>query len=424
MQIDLSITRTKFFETIPLLLFAMFIITLPRYTDFAKTWYVLLILFAFVYLALNLGEIKRVTTIERILLVAVLANFFWMALSYYLNGEPPRGDQFLWGRHFYFLFFIPLFFLLLRLQIQDRYILLCLVISVSVSFIDMAIDLLQGIDHREQGMNPNSLAPIQLCLGGILFFYYLDTIEPRWLRNCALVGAVLAVATVVASGSKNAWMTFIVLSFFYVFYLASMSLGKKFLFSLLILAISSSSYLVIPYVKERMDKGLGSISRYFSSEAATNLQSLGTFGARAELWKEAYHVFLDKPLLGAGLGGVKPMAAANRDRYQTSKLLDRYKYVHNQYLAILATRGAPGLILFLIILITPIYIAMSTKTFDLKSRVAQQTLIGLCLVYLIGNMFEDYFESKPSIMFVSVFLPLWLTRLRHGESCGENRAVK
>ena len=60
------------------------------------------------------------------------------------------------------------------------------------------------------------------------------------------------------------------------------------------------------------------------------------------MWKEAYHVFFDRPLLGAGVGGVKPMVEANRDRYQTSELVSENKYVHNNYLAALATRGIPA----------------------------------------------------------------------------------
>jgi (heptosyl)LPS beta-1,4-glucosyltransferase len=130
-----------------------------------------------------------------------------------------------------------------------------------------------------------------------------------------------------------------------------------------------------------------------------------------ELWKTGWKMFLENPLTGVGVGGFPIMAKANSERYQVNEKVGYYKYVHNQYIAALATRGFPGLILFLLLLTIPLYIAMSQRSFDLKSEVARLSLMFICLNYLIGCLTEDHFAGKSVTMFVSVFVALLLARL-------------
>jgi O-antigen ligase len=89
----------------------------------------------------------------------------------------------------------------------------------------------------------------------------------------------------------------------------------------------------------------------------------------------------------------------------------KYKYVHNQYIATLATRGVPGLILLLIILFIPIYISMSQKSRNRESGIADLAVILICLTYLLGNIWEDHFEGKSATMFVGIMLPLFLAKI-------------
>jgi O-antigen ligase len=85
--------------------------------------------------------------------------------------------------------------------------------------------------------------------------------------------------------------------------------------------------------------------------------------------------------------------------------------VHNQYLAALATRGVPGLILFLLVIGLPVYIAMSQKAFDRESEVPHPAIVFVCMTYIIGCFAEDHFEGKSATMFVAVLLALLLARI-------------
>jgi O-antigen ligase len=405
-------------------LFALFVIMLPRYTDMAKTWFALLILGATIYLLFNWRQIWQTSKLERFFFVVLIGNFTWIAFCYYVNGEPGRGSSFLWGRHFYLLFLIPMFFLFREIKVSDRAIVVTLFCSVLLSFLDISLDLMQGIDHRVQGMNPNKFGPIQLSLSGMLFFYAIKL--PRSPLNLvAMAGCIIGVVTVVLSLSRATWITFIILGFFFTFYLLrAQPLWKKSVIAVLLLALFSASYL-IPLVKQRVDGISASVASYLTSSDQRNDSSkpLGTFGVRAELWKTGWKIFLENPLTGAGVGGFHEMAKANSERYQVNDVVQHFKYAHNQYIAALATRGIPGLILFLLFLSIPIYIAMSRSTFDYETEIAKLSLLFICLNYTIGCLGEDHFEGKSTTMFVSVFLALLLARISNGRRSSTSSSI-
>ena len=413
MLITVFDSRKKLFTAVVTSLFVLFVVMLPRYTDTAKTWFVLLLLTALGYLILNLKQLKDTTLLERTFFTVVIFNFMWIAFTFYINGEPGRGASFLWGRHFYFLFLIPLFFMFRRIEIPDKLIVLALLVSILVSLTDILIDIAQGIDHRLQGMNPNAFGPIQLCMSGILLFYFIKRPESlmRWL---ALAGFLFGIANVVFSKSRSTWLTLAVLSIFFVIYLSrSQSAWKRIAVITAITLMFFGSYL-LPIVKARVDKSIVNINNYLATDDYRDASRSTSIGVRLELWKTGWHIFLENPLLGVGVGGFKPAARANSERYQVNEAVHRFKYVHNQYIASLATRGIPGLVLLLLILCLPIYIAMSQKAIEHETGFVHLSIVLVCMNYVIGNLAEDHFEGKSATMFISVILALLLARISPG----------
>ncbi len=410
MQLDINFSRENLLEYISATLLVLFIITLPRYTDTSKTWFVILILIGFLFMVFNLKQLRNTSTAERVFFTVIVLNFLWMAFSYYYNGEPGRGASFLWSRHFYFLFLIPLFFLFRKIDISDNVILLSLFFSVALSITDILIDLSQGVNHRLQGMNPNAFGPIQLCFSGMLLFFFINKTE-RWQRTIALIGFILAIATVIFSNSRGTWLAIPVLTVFFVFYIArSTPIAKKIVAIIAIFTLISSSYF-LPIVKSRIDIGLVIVSDYFASDDYKDDSRASSFGVRLELWKTGWYIFLENPLTGAGVGSFRVMARAHSEHYRVNDAVHLYKTPHNQYIAALATRGIPGLALMLMVLLIPLYIAMSQKSFNRDTEIARLSIIFICLTYIIGNIVENHFEGKSATMFVGTFLPLLLAKI-------------
>jgi O-antigen ligase len=410
----LSMSRNKLLNVTVTTLFALFVIMLPRYTDTAKTWFVLLILGALIGLAFNFRRLGQTSVVELAFFAVLIINFVWIAFCYYANGEPGRGASFLWGRHFYLLFLIPLFYLFRQFDISDKMLVSILFCSVIVSFTDISVDLLQGVNHRLQGMNPNAFGPIQLSFTGILFFYFLKL--PRSaLKWIALGGTVIGMSTVILSLSKSTLITAMALSVFFGFYLSrSQPAWKKVAVAAGILVLIVSSY-SIPIIKMRITGTIESAFEYFANDDYRHKSRLETFGTRVELWKTGWKIFLENPVTGVGVGGFQVMARENSKRYQVNEVVHQFKYVHNQYIAALATRGIPGLLLFLLVLSLPLYIALSHRANDPRAQTARLALLFICLNYLIGCLGEDHFEGKSATMFVTVFIALLLARLSAGK---------
>lgn len=415
MNTDRQAMQQRVFLIFSIFLFIGFTITLPRFTDTAKYFFGLLALTGLTYFIFNLSEIKILPTEKKLFFILLLINFAWIAISFYWNYEPGRSDSFLWGRHFFFLFLIPLYFLFKKINIPDHILLFSVFFSVLVSFVDICIDLGQGVDHRFQGMNPNSFGPIQLCLTGFLLFCFFFK-SKKWEKYFAAAGFLLGSFTVILSQSRGAWLAIPALILFFIFYFArKYSLSRKVLVSVAIFSVLSSTYF-LPIVNQQINPAVENISAYFSSNNPNDESRLGTFGSRMELWKTGWNLFLENPIMGVGVGQFKVEAIQNYQRYKVADLAKDYHYVHNQYIATLATRGVLGLIFFIILITLPICISISKKNIDRDKKIAQFSIIFICLAYIISSIPEDHFETKPAIMFIATFLALFLAKLDFDDS--------
>ena len=178
------------------------------------------------------------------------------------------------------------------------------------------------------------------------------------------------------------------------YYSRALPLWKRFAMAGVLLALVAASY-ALPMVQKRINHGLASVDAYFASDDFRDDSRLGTFGSRMELWKTGWYIFLENPVLGAGVGGFKVEAAANWKRYEVNDYVKRKKYVHNQYLAALATRGIPGLILFLLVMLTPVYIAMQAKSDEPGREVARLSLVMRILPAQSGCCSAKKHPSSP-----------------------------
>jgi O-antigen ligase len=415
MQINSILSKDRAPLVLLTIVFATFIVMLPRYTDSAKTVFALLILTASCYSLMQLKRLGSCDRAERFFFIAVIANFLWMAFSYYFNDQPGRGDSFLWGRHFYFMFLIPMFFMFRKIRIPTQVLVLCLLVSVLVSFADIIIGILRGINYRLPGMNMNKFGPIQLCLCGLLACF-LPCMDRTWKKALVIAGITAGLTTVVLSLSKATWAAVPVLCAFFIFYLPTRWSGmQKSVALILVVAILAGSYW-LPVVKMRVDRLHDNVTAYMESDDYRDMQRKGTFGTRMELWKVGWQIFREQPITGAGLGAFSVKMKMHQEYYQISRYVTKYKYVHNQYLSALVSRGIPGLILLLLVMGTPMYIAIRHKPADCDARAVSLGLLFIGVTYLVVNIPDDHFEGKSANMFLSVMLALLLARISHQHS--------
>ena len=405
MQIDFLKATEKVIEIFVTSAFVMFILLLPRYTDYSKFFFYLLCLTSLAALVSSFKEYSSITLLEKIFLFILVLNFAWISFCYYFNGEPGRGSSMVWDRHSYFLMLIPLFFLFRRYQVQADIFLIALFVSVSVAMVDIMIDIYSGIDYRDKGMNPNAFGPIQLCLAGIFLFTFLFS-SIKWQRVISSLGFIIAVGTVILCKSRGVWLAIPFLGLFFVLYLGNnWSLFKKLIALGLIASICASLYF-IPFVKDRVDSGISQTRDYLVTENFDAAVYANSPAWRLQLWEAAWKIFLDKPVTGIGIGGYQPAIT----EFETHSPIHVLQHPHNQYLNALATRGIPGFLLLLAILIIPIAIARERERIDYSVRISSASLIFISITFAIGNLTADHFEQQPTIMFYVALMAFLLGR--------------
>jgi hypothetical protein len=157
----------------------------------------------------------------------------------------------------------------------------------------------------------------------------------------------------------------------------------------------------IPTCIENSQRGLSRrLSRIFfewSNYMAGGTPNGHSVIQRWEFWKTGWMIIRKNWLIGVGTGDIK---AAFKEGYieRESTLSDRYRLrAHNQYLTIWATYGIFGLILFLVITISP----MLTKW---RSDVSVQIIV---LLVALSFLTEDTLESQAGVMFMAFFYSLF-----------------
>jgi O-antigen ligase len=404
-KITKLVDREEVLRTVTVAALVLFVLFMPRYRDLAKYWFYLYGLIGLFYFSTHIRAWQDTKVSERFLFGVLVLNFAWLLFCFYVNDQPGRGASIIWNRHFHLLLLIPLYFLFKRVDIGHRVVLTALLASVFFSFADILVDIVQGAEYRFKGMNPNKFGPIQLCIGGILF-YYFARVRGKAEKILALAGCAIAIVMVLMSESKATWVALLVVAVVIPIALwKSWSVPRLSLTILLGVAVLASTYF-LPIVKARVDNATLNITEYLATDDYRDESRTGTFGARMELWKVGWLMFREHPVTGFGPGGFQ---AEVQNRYEAPSA-KQYKYVHNQYITALATRGLPGLFLLLLILGVPMYIAITHKS-DSGDDIAPLAILTISLVYVVVNIPEDHFESKGPIMFFVTFMAYYLAKM-------------
>lgn len=402
----LTNVRDNWLQLFTNLLLALCIITLPAYTDTGKNAFYLLALLSLYYLFRNLHQLKQLDRILKIFFVVIVLHFLWTLLTFYINGSPGRGNNFIWSRQV-FLLFIPSLYLLFRAVKIPFYmiwpaVLLSVVLAAYVGYQDIQV----GNGRAQGGMHPILFGSILLCEAFYLLVIAALNKQP-WVRIISLLGFALATLVVIWTKSRGVWAAYPVLLLVFVLVMLNKYplkfriMGAGFLLCLLALS------LLHPVVKQRVDMTQKNIQMYMTETDVNNWKMRTSIGTRFQMWKAGWQIFVENPLTGVGLGGYDMAAREGSDRYGVGPSAFWFYHPHNQYISALSTRGFAGFILLLAMLVMPFWYAVRRSSYA-KDRKSAAIIIYLsCLAYMIFGLSDVPLEGKATIIFYVVFIT-WL----------------
>lgn len=321
---------------------------------------------------------------------------FWCAIfiSALFSGEIQKGLKIFFGQFIYRT--APLFIILFFFR-QVRYARFFLLLCIASSSLDVLGSLLlQGFGPRLQGFfgSPMTLAGFLVVIIPVVFCCIMTWEQNKTSLLAGVFFSLVLFMGLLLNATRGAWLALgITLPIVAILYDRS---SKKMLFLIALIAATSVIFLSTPHLQKRAE----SIT---SSTFQSNTE-------RLLMWKSAYNMFKDNPIVGVGIGQYAPEYLKE---YRLPESKEIQNHCHNNFLQMLAENGIVGLLAFSILFGYLLY--ASLLIFWSQHNPFALLIFGVTLALLLQGMTEYNFGNSAVIKFYWTVLGclLILTRSKH-----------
>ena len=160
------------------------------------------------------------------------------------------------------------------------------------------------------------------------------------------------------------------------------------------------------------------VDSYFGEYRYTLMDT--SVGRRFEMWRAAWHIFLEHPVLGIGTGAFYERAQQMAHRGLIAPSVAKYDHPHSDYFDALSSRGMLGLLaLFALLGVPAIYFVRALKSPEDTSHAVG--LAGLLLVcgFAIFGLTDTVFIHSMNISWYVIYIALFLALLKPGSAKAE-----
>ncbi|MBK7030000.1 MAG: O-antigen ligase family protein [Bacteroidales bacterium] len=238
----------------------------------------------------------------------------------------------------------------------------------------------------------------------IMAGYSIDRNSSRQTRILAIVVTLIIMLGLFLSASRAAWVSF-------AFVLVVLALVLfRIRFTWILLTISSILLIFFTFQFEILDK-LEKNKQDSSANFIEHIQSISNISTdasnleRINRWQSALRMYHERPFFGWGPGTYQfEYAPFQRTKEKTiiSTNLGDMGNAHSEYIGPLAEQGFPGLISFLLIMITVIYTGLKVFRKAERRQVKMLALVitlGLITYFVHGTMNNFLNTDKASVPF-------------------------
>jgi putative inorganic carbon (hco3(-)) transporter len=345
--------------------------------------------------------------------IAIYINLFWILLTSFTSSMPVVSFKFLLVRIW---FIVALYLLTTKIfsggRKMEQYIWLYLIPFLIVIFYATYRHSGYGLLNKEAAhfvVSPfyNDHTSYGAALAMYLPFAVLFAFGKAYsgkVRFFARVVLVILVMAFVLSYSRAAWLSMMAALGIWVIIrlrirFRHLALAAMVFFTLM---FSFQSDLV-QYLERNSDESSSNLVEHFSS--MTNISSDASNLERLNRWKCAIQMFSEKPLWGYGPGTYMFQYAKyqlKKDRTIISTNAGDGGNAHSEYLGPLSESGVPGLLTFLVLLITVFYTGVRTWSALHDKRlkgIVLAAIIGLSTYYVHGFLNNFLDTDKLSVPF-------------------------
>ncbi len=218
----------------------------------------------------------------------------------------------------------------------------------------------------------------------------------------------------ILSKSRGGWVAIPPVALLFAWGLSKYMPIRKILLSLAILGVILVAAYQTPVtgLKSRVDTTIGNITRYLESGDVRDRTRGTSIGSRFEMWKSAWSMFRESPLLGGGWGEFRDYTRKLIKQGEISPAVGRYSHAHNEYLSTLAKGGLLGFSALMALFLVPgwIFLQLFRRNSDESLRSFALAGLVLILAYMSFALSEAIFERSRPVLFFTFYLAVLMAQ--------------
>jgi len=304
--------------------------------------------------------------------------------------------------HFLFAPFIALAFY--KSEINISYLLAGIKIGLIVLGLICFVQLESGITRPSGVMNAIVFANLVVSmLFVVLVFFKWESFKYKIFTLISLLSGLFVI---VASGTRGAWLSFLLLLVGYLYFLykqKTLSGVRSKIIAVLIIASVLSVVTLNQSVKDRVHHAYTETSNWFSGDQTPN-----AVGQRLEMYKTAINNIKDVPLFGHGLR-TSNLVLHNLAPAVFGGYIVSYNHLHNAYLTNYFNGGVFLLGALLLLLFVPLRLFIKANSQNHEEPVfivGALLALGYASYGMVNILFGDVFMNAFYVFFLAIFLPL------------------
>ena len=329
--------------------------------------------------------------------------FIAVCLSVLFSGQAAELAHFI-PRDFHFLFapFIALAFF--KAEINLKYLLMGSKVALLILGVIIFNQFLLGISRPSGVMNAGVFGNLAVLIFFItLVFLKHESLKHKILSCLSLLSGVFII---VASGTRGAWLTFLLLLgvYLYFFYKQKNKLSPTSKFTALF--IMSSLVFFVGFnetINDRVYSAYNEISSWLSGDQAVTSSSL-----RLEMYRLSIEKIEDVPFFGHGYRTSNIIVFENSTT-PAGKLSYSFNHLHNAYLTQYFNGGFVLLAALLLLLFVPLIIFLKANSQDRENPifiVGVLLTVGYTSIGMVNILFGDTYMNGFYTFFLAIFMVL------------------
>ena len=329
--------------------------------------------------------------------------FIAVCLSVLFSGQAAELAHFI-PRDLHFLFAPFIVLALFKAEINLNYLLMGSKITLLILGIIVLQDFLIGVDRPSGVMNAGVFGNLAVSIFFTTFvFFQHETPKQKIFTFVSLLSGLFII---VVSGTRGAWLSFLLLSVVYIYYFYKQKTKLTKQSNFFIVSIVAAIVTIVSFnqsIQDRSQLAYKEFITYISGDYSS-YYSKSPVGMRLEMYTLAIEKIDEVPFFGHGLRTSNTVVFKD-----TTSGSYTYNHLHNAYLTNYFNGGVVSLGALLLLLFVPLKIFLTANKHNRENPLFVSgilLIIGYASFGMVNILFGDTYMNGFYVFFLAILLVL------------------